>query len=176
MLLAAQQANNVTTRYTQDSASLLPQVLQTQATGAAAPTDYLYGQPTSLAGDAERLASTTSGSSTHSWYVSDLQGSVRYTQDDTGSSGTSLNDDPAPLQYDPYGAAGTRDSGLKPQISGYRAAFFSYRPRGGLHPHVKRPPRDYSSHPHPHLISRRLCPALPARSRPTSAWRWTHGS
>jgi len=120
--LVAQQANNAATRYTQDLASPLPQVLQTQATGASAPTDYLYGQPVGLAGDAERLASTTSGGSTHTWYVADLQGSVRYTQDDSGSSGSSLNYDPTPLQYDPYGMPGGRDSGLKPQTFGYRSA------------------------------------------------------
>ncbi len=78
----------------------LSQVLQTtQQTGqgTSAPVDYLYG--------VARLASTSAlNPQAHVWYVADLQGSVRYTQDDSGGSGQSLNYDPVPPRYDPYGA------------------------------------------------------------------------
>jgi len=106
---------------------MLVQVLQTTTgTSGGTPTDYLYGAsgPT---GDG-RLASTTSGSGTHAWFVADLQGSVRYTQDDSGQpsgAGTSagtLNYDPQPLRYDPFGAIdrGADGTGRVPQTFGYR--------------------------------------------------------
>jgi len=97
----------------------LTQVLATtQRTGA--PTDDLYGQAGAMG--AGRLASLSGGGTTRSWPVADLQGSARYTQDDTGGSGASLTYDPQPLQYDPYGAIdrGADGTGQTPQTFGYR--------------------------------------------------------
>jgi len=142
--LVAQAANGAATRYTQDlatapapsdpssaagtagstggAAPALTQVLQTTTgTSGGTPTDYLYGAsgPT---GDG-RLASTTSGSGTHAWSVADLQGSVRYSQDDSGQpSGAALAYDPRPLRYDPFGAIdrGADGTGRTPTTFGYR--------------------------------------------------------
>ena len=71
--LVSQTASSVTTRYTQDLAAPLTQVLQTQV-GTAARTDYLYGL--------NRLASLNSGVKT--WYAADALGSVRQTLNDAG--------------------------------------------------------------------------------------------
>jgi RHS repeat-associated protein len=73
-----------TTRYTQDLAAPLSQVLQT--TQSSTTTNYLYGL--------ERLAAVAG--SPRTWYVGDALGSVRLTLDDAG----------APLgvvHYDPWG-------------------------------------------------------------------------
>jgi hypothetical protein len=77
------------TRFTQDLAAPLSQVLQTQV-GAAARTDYLYGL--------NRLASLNSGVKT--WYVSDALGSVRRTVTDAGVPLGVIN-------YDPWGTPET---------------------------------------------------------------------
>jgi RHS repeat-associated protein len=81
-----------TTRYTQDLASPLSQVLQT--TQGSTTTNYLYGL--------DRLAAQSG--STKTWYVGDALGSVRMTLDDAG----------VPLgvvHYDPWG---TPESGSVP--------------------------------------------------------------
>ncbi|MBK9944977.1 MAG: RHS repeat-associated core domain-containing protein [Kouleothrix sp.] len=91
--LVSQITGGVTTRYTQDLAAPLSQVLQTQV-GAAARTDYLYGL--------QRLAALQS--SVRTWYVADALGSVRRTVTDAG----------VPLgvvQYDPWGSV---ESGTVP--------------------------------------------------------------
>ena len=96
----------------------LSQVLQTTqqtSQGTSAPVDYLYG--------ADRLASTSAlNPQAHVWYVADLQGSVRYIQDDSGSSGQSLNYDPVPPRYDPYGTIdrGADGDGIVAQPFAYR--------------------------------------------------------
>jgi len=142
----------VTTRYTQDLA-LQPsapganggpstglfaptghtpppsQVLQarvTQTSGGDLVTDYAYGVDTG--GNPSRFASNPLGNGAHTWYVSDLQSSPRYTQDDSGQptgAGTpagTLNYDPQPVRYDPYGAInlGADGNGQVPQTFGYR--------------------------------------------------------
>ena len=71
----------ITTRYTQDLASPLSQVLNS---GGA---NYIYG--------AERLFASTSG--TRTWYGSDALGSVRQTLSNTGVVQGAIN-------YDPWGA------------------------------------------------------------------------
>src|SRR5207244_2161822 len=73
-----------TTRYTQDLASPLTQVLQ--MTQGSATTDYVYGT--------ERLAAVAG--STRTWYVGDALGSVRLTLDDAGAPLSRVN-------YDPWG-------------------------------------------------------------------------
>jgi len=85
--LVSQATSGVTTRYTQDLAAPLSQVLQTQV-GAATRTDYLYGL--------NRLASLNG--STKTWYVSDALGSVRRTVADSGTPLGVIN-------YDPLGTA-----------------------------------------------------------------------
>jgi hypothetical protein len=90
--------SGVTTRYTQDLAAPLSQVLQTQI-GAATRTDYLYGL--------NRLASLNG--STKTWYVADALGSVRRTVADTGMPLGVIN-------YDPWGTpepVRCRRSGLR---------------------------------------------------------------
>jgi PKD repeat protein len=72
--LVSQATGGVTTRYTQDLAAPLTQVLQTQV-GAATRTGYIYGL--------NRLASLTG--STKTWYVADALGSVRRTVTDSGT-------------------------------------------------------------------------------------------
>ncbi|HJZ46245.1 MAG TPA: hypothetical protein VKE41_03730, partial [Roseiflexaceae bacterium] len=79
------QASGVTTRYTQDLAAPLSQVLQTKV-GSAAITDYIYGL--------NRLASLNSGVKT--WYASDALGSLRRTVADSGTPLGIVN-------YDPWG-------------------------------------------------------------------------
>ena len=81
-----------TTRYTQDLAGPLSQVLQT--TQGVTSTHYLYGQ--------ERLASVLSG--TRTWYVTDALGSVRQTLNNSGAVLGTVN-------YDPWG---TVESGSVP--------------------------------------------------------------
>jgi len=105
------------------------QVLQarvTQTSGGDLVTDYAYGVDTG--GNPSRFASNPLGGGPHTWYVADPQGSPRYTQDDTGQptgagtpSGT-LNYDPQPTRYDPYGAInlGADGNGQVPQTFGYR--------------------------------------------------------
>jgi YD repeat-containing protein len=83
--LVSQTASSVTTRYTQDLAAPLTQVLQTKV-GSAAQTDYIYGL--------SRLASLQSGVKT--WYVADALGSVRRTVTDAGVPLGVIN-------YDPWG-------------------------------------------------------------------------
>ncbi len=91
--LVSQATSGVTTRYTQDLAAPLSQVLQIKV-GAAAPTDYLYGL--------NRLASLNSGVKT--WYVADALGSVRRTVTNAGVPLGIIN-------YDPWG---TPESGTVP--------------------------------------------------------------
>jgi RHS repeat-associated protein len=91
--LIAQAISGVTTRYTQDLASPLTQILQTKV-GAATGTDYVYGL--------NRLASQ--GGSTTTWYASDALGSVRRT---FNTAATPLG----VINYDPWG---TPESGSVP--------------------------------------------------------------
>jgi len=105
------------------------QVLQarvTQTSGGDLVTDYAYGVDTG--GNPARFASNPLGGGAHTWYVADPQGSPRYTQDDSGQptgvgtpSGT-LNYDPQPVRYAPYGAIdlGADGTGQAPQTFGYR--------------------------------------------------------
>jgi YD repeat-containing protein len=83
--LVAQATSGVTTRYTQDLASPLSQILQTKV-GSATPTDYVYGL--------NRLASLNG--STTTWYAADALGSVRRTFN--GASATPLG----VVNYDPW--------------------------------------------------------------------------
>ena len=69
-----------TTRYVQDLASPLSQIL------SDGTSTYVYGQ--------ERLFSLTG--STRSWYATDALGSVRRTLPDSGTAGSVVN-------YDPWG-------------------------------------------------------------------------
>ncbi len=105
------------------------QVLQarvTQTSGGDLVTDYAYGVDTG--GNPSRFASNPLGNGTHTWSVADLQGSPRYTQDDSGQptgAGTpagALNYDPQPVRYAPYGAIdrGADGNGRVPQTFGYR--------------------------------------------------------
>jgi YD repeat-containing protein len=73
--LVSQATGGVTTRYTQDLAAPLSQVLQTKV-GSATPTDYIYGL--------NRIASLNG--STKTWYVADALGSVRRTVADNGTA------------------------------------------------------------------------------------------
>jgi RHS repeat-associated protein len=91
--LVSQATGGVTTRYTQDLAAPLSQVLQTQV-GAATRTDYIYGL--------NRLASLNGGVKT--WYAADALGSVRRTVADAGVPLGIVN-------YDPWG---TPESGTVP--------------------------------------------------------------
>ncbi len=102
-VLVTQTVNGTPTRYTQDLAAGQSQVLQT-ATGTGTPTvtDYLYGD------GAERLASLPSGGTARTWYMPDLQGSVRYTTDDGANASLTVN-------YDPYGTP----EGATPPTFGY---------------------------------------------------------
>jgi len=71
----------VPTAYTQDLAAGQSQVLQTATgSGTSAVTDYLYGL--------DRLASVSSGGTARTWYMPDVQASVRYTTDDGANIGT----------------------------------------------------------------------------------------
>jgi hypothetical protein len=81
--LVSQATGGITTRYTQDLASPLSQVLQTKV-GAATTTDYLYGL--------NRLASLNG--STKTWYAVDALGSVRRTVADAGTPLGVVNYDP----------------------------------------------------------------------------------
>jgi len=105
------------------------QVLQarvTQTSGGDLVTDYAYGVDTG--GNPSRFASNPLGGGAHTWYVVDPQGSPRYTQDDSGqptNAGTptgTLNYDPQPVRYAPYGAIdlGADGNGQVPQTFGYR--------------------------------------------------------
>jgi len=103
--LETQTRDGVATQYTQDlagsqsgtaspqsiagsqSGAGLTQVLATTQ-GTGAPTDDVYGQAGAMG--VGRLASLSGGGTTRSWPVADLQGSARYTQDDTGLSLGSL--------------------------------------------------------------------------------------
>jgi RHS repeat-associated protein len=80
-----------TTRYTQDLAAPLTQILQTTQIST---TNYLYGL--------DRLAAVEGSSRT--WYVGDALGSVRLTLDDAGTPLSLVN-------YDPWG---TPESGTVP--------------------------------------------------------------
>lgn len=80
--LVSQVVGGTTTRYTQDLAAPLSQVLQTVG---ASTTTYLYGH--------ERLAIN---SSPKTWYLSDGLGSVRRTVNDSGAV-------LATTSYDPWG-------------------------------------------------------------------------
>jgi RHS repeat-associated protein len=91
--LVSQLTGGVTTRYTQDLAAPLSQVLQTQV-GGATRTDYIYGL--------NRLASLNG--STKIWYVADALGSVRRSVADNGTPLGIIN-------YDPWG---TPESGSVP--------------------------------------------------------------
>jgi len=100
--LVTQTVNGIPTAYTQDLAAGQSQVLQTATgTGAPAVTDYLYGL--------DRLASVPSGGGARTWYMPDLQGSVRYTTDDGANASPTVN-------YDPYG---TPEGGAVPPTFGY---------------------------------------------------------
>jgi len=127
-VLVGQTVGATGTTYTQDLAvpAAQAQVLgttvgATQNGGTATATDYLYA--TDGQGATSRLASTAGGGASHTWYVSDLQGSVRYTEGDSGApAGGSLSYAPGPQQYDPYGAVarGADGAGPTPQTFGYR--------------------------------------------------------
>jgi RHS repeat-associated protein len=80
-----------TTRFTQDLASPLTQILQT--TQGSATTQYLYAL--------DRLASVSGN--TRTWYGADALGSVRLTLSDAGAIVDSTN-------YDPWGAVETRSA------------------------------------------------------------------
>jgi len=100
-VLVTQTVNGTPTRYTQDLAASQSQALQTATgTGAPAVTDYLYGL--------DRLASVPSGGTARTWYMPDLQGSVRYTTDDGANASPAVN-------YDPYGTP----EGATPPTFGY---------------------------------------------------------
>ncbi len=85
-----------------------------------------YGVDTG--GNPARFASNPLGNGAHTWAVADPQGSPRYTQDDSGqptNAGTpagTLNYDPQPTRYAPYGAIdlGADGNGQVPQTFGYR--------------------------------------------------------
>jgi RHS repeat-associated protein len=77
-VLVAQTSGSTTTRYAQDLASPLSQVLQ------IGTTNYLYGM--------ERLAAQTG--STRTWYGADALGSVRQTLDAAGVPQATTSDDP----------------------------------------------------------------------------------
>jgi len=96
-VLVAQTATGVTTRYTQDLAAPLSQVLQT--TQGVATMDYLYGR--------ERLAAAIGAAKT--WYLGDALGSVRLTVNDLGLPLTTVN-------YDPWG---TPEAGAQPATFGF---------------------------------------------------------
>ena len=66
------RSNSVTTRYTQDLAAPLSQILQAQG---STTTKYLYGL--------DRLAAVAGSART--WYAADALGSVRRTLSDTGT-------------------------------------------------------------------------------------------
>ncbi|HEU4327339.1 MAG TPA: RHS repeat-associated core domain-containing protein [Roseiflexaceae bacterium] len=83
-VLVAETSGGNITRYVQDLAAPLSQVLQIQ-TGASS-TWVVYGQ--------ERLFSVVGG--VRSWYGADALGSVRQTSSDTGAPS-------APIWYDPWG-------------------------------------------------------------------------
>lgn len=83
-VLVAQTANSVTTRYTQDLAAPLSQILQISQ--GSASTHYLYGL--------ERLAALSG--STRTWYAADALGSLRRTLTDSGVPGSVIH-------YDPWG-------------------------------------------------------------------------
>ena len=127
-VLVGQTVGTTGTTYTQDLAvpAAQAQVLgttvgATQNGGTATATDYLYA--TDGAAATSRLASMTGGGASHTWYVSDLQGSVRYTEGDNGAPvGGSLSYAPGPQQYDPYGAVarGADGAGPTPPTFGYR--------------------------------------------------------
>src|SRR6266508_3711297 len=95
--LVAQTANSITTRYAQDLAAPLSQVLQTQG---STTTNYLYGF--------DRLASVSG--STRTWYVGDALGSVRRTLSDTGAAVGSV------VNYDPWG---TPEGSAQPTTFGF---------------------------------------------------------
>ncbi len=82
--IVSQATSGVTTRYIQDLAAPLPQVLQT--TQGSATTQYVYGRA--------RVASVAGG--TRTWYGTDALGSVRQTLDDAGVPLSVIN-------YDPWG-------------------------------------------------------------------------
>jgi YD repeat-containing protein len=84
-VLVSQSANGVLTRYTQDLAAPLSQILQT--TQGSVTSDYLYGL--------EHFASVTGG--TRTWYTADALGSVRRTLADSALPIATTN-------YDPWGA------------------------------------------------------------------------
>ncbi|HEY3231835.1 MAG TPA: hypothetical protein VGJ87_21575, partial [Roseiflexaceae bacterium] len=89
-------ANGTTTRYTQDLAAPLSQVLQAQG---STTTKYLYGL--------DRLASVAGSART--WYAADALGSVRRTLSDTGTPLGIVN-------YDPWGAP---QAGATPPTFGF---------------------------------------------------------
>jgi len=100
--LVTQTVNGTPTAYTQDLAADQSQVLQTTTgTGTPTVTDYLYGL--------DRLAAVPSGGTARTWYMPDLQGSVRYTTDDGANASPTVN-------YDPYG---TPEGGATPPTFGY---------------------------------------------------------
>jgi YD repeat-containing protein len=81
-VLIAQTTDGITTRYTQDLAGPLSQVLQTTENGRT--TSYLHGL--------ERLGAVNG--STRMWYAADALGSMRLTMDETGAPLTSHWYDP----------------------------------------------------------------------------------
>ncbi len=91
--LVAQTANGTTTRFTQDLASPLTQILQT--TQGATTKSYVYGM--------ERLYEQAG--IVRTWYGGDALGSVRQTLDESGGALSAVN-------YDPWG---TPEGGLTPR-------------------------------------------------------------
>jgi len=86
-VLVTQVANATTTRYTQDLATSLTQILQT--TQGSATTNYLYG--------AARLASLAG--STRTWYAADGLGCVRRTVADTGTPNAPMLSDTFSIRH-----------------------------------------------------------------------------
>jgi RHS repeat-associated protein len=96
-VMVSQTLGGNTTRYTQDLASPLSQILQ--ITQGSSTTRYFHGL--------ERL--TALNGSTRTWYATDVLGSVRRTLSDSGTPG-------APLSYDPWG---TPQYGATPPTFGF---------------------------------------------------------
>jgi RHS repeat-associated protein len=147
-VLVSRTEGTSTTRYAQDLARGLDQVLQTSQNGTTNAT-YVYGL--------ERLA--TIAGSTRSWQVSDALGSVREQLDDTG---TTL----ASTRFDAWGQV---ESGSAPQPFGFTGELHDpmtelvylrarwYNPQSGTFttkdPFEGYPTKPYSLHPYQYAYS-----------------------
>jgi RHS repeat-associated protein len=158
--LVSQTSSGTTTRYTQDLAAPLAQVLQTTQ-GTNPRTSYLYG--------AQRLGSLTG--TIRTWYGSDVLGSVRQTLTDSGTIAATLHYDPwgMPAQQSspvPFGFTGelqTARSGLVHlRARWYQAGQGSFLSRD---PFAGFPTQPYSLHPYQYGYSN---PVL--HTDPTGKW------